>query len=109
MGSPKYKVATRDRDNGSVADEVMVRTYAGDNQPHAAMLFAEDAPKLAAEGWVPVMQVWVADDWPTTAYIAATLLVIVGIGIVLLIVFSLYKPIRTLMVTYRRGETSAVG
>ena len=53
------------------------------------MLYAEDAPKLAAEGWVPVTHAWVADDWPTSAYIAATILVIVGIGIALLILFSL--------------------
>jgi hypothetical protein len=84
--------------------EVMVRTYGGDNQLDAAMLYADDAPKLAAEGWVPVTQAWVADDWPTSAYIAATILVIVGIGIALLILFSLYKPVRTIMVTYHRLE-----
>jgi hypothetical protein len=84
--------------------EVMVRTYGGDNQWQASQLYAEDAPRLAAEGWVPVTQAWVADDWPTSAYIAATILVIVGIGIALLIVFSLYKPVRTIMVTYHRPE-----
>ena len=85
--------------------EVMVRTYAGQNQPQAAALFAADAPNLAVEGWVPVTQVWVADDWPQTAYIAAAILVIVGIGIALLILFSLYKPVRTLMVTYQRSAS----
>ena len=84
--------------------EVMVRTYGGDNQLDAAMQYAEDAPKLATEGWVPVTQAWVADDWPTSAYIAAPILVIVGIGIALLILFSLYKPVRTIMVTYHRPE-----
>ena len=85
--------------------EVLVRTYAGQNQPEAAALFAQDAPNLAADGWVPVSQIWVADDWPQTAYIAAAILVIVGIGIALLIVFSLYKPVRTLMVTYQRSAS----
>jgi len=33
--------------------EVIVRTYAGSNQMHAARLYAEDAPSLAAQGWVP--------------------------------------------------------
>jgi hypothetical protein len=80
----------------------MVRTYAGQNQPEAATLFAADAPNLAVEGWVPVTQVWVADDWPQSAYIAASILVIAGIGIALLIVFSLYKPVRTPLVTYQR-------
>jgi len=86
-----------------MAAEVMVRTYGGDNQAEAVLLYAEDAPKLAADGWVPVTQGWVADDWPGSAYIAATLLVVVGIGVLLLIVFSFYKPVRTLVVTYQRA------
>lgn len=84
---------------------VMVRTYAGQNQPEAAALYAQDAPNLAADGWVPASQVWVADDWPQSAYIAAAILVIVGIGIALLILFSFYKPVRTLMVTYHRPRS----
>ena len=53
----------------------MVRTYAGENQWQASQLYAEDAPKLAAEGWTPVTQAWVADE-----------------------------PVRTIMVTYDRPE-----
>jgi hypothetical protein len=45
---------------------------------------------------------WVADDWPNSAYLASTALIIVGIGLVLLLVLALYKPVRTLMVTYER-------
>ena len=82
--------------------DVMVRTYAGQNQPEAAALYGQDVLTLAADGWVPVTQIWIADDWPQSAWIAAVLLVLVGIGIALLIVFSLYKPVRTLMVTYHR-------
>jgi hypothetical protein len=91
-----------------MATEVMVRTYAGNNQWEAVQMYAQDAPKLAAEGWVPVTQGWVADDWPTSAYIAATILAIFVIGIALLLIFAFYKPVRTLVVTYRRvdGETS---
>lgn len=81
---------------------MIVRTYAGQNQAEAAELYARDAPTLAGDGWVPVAEVWVADDWPTSAYIAAAVLVLVGIGIVLLIGFLFIKPIRTLMVTYQR-------
>jgi hypothetical protein len=33
--------------------------------------------------------------------------VIIGIGIVLLIIFALYKPVRTLMVTYHRADGTA--
>ncbi len=90
-----------------MAEEVIVRTYAGDNQWQASQLYAQDAPKLAGEGWVPVTQAWVADDWPMSAYIASALLVLVGIGIVLLVIFSLYKPVRTLMVTYHRASSAA--
>jgi hypothetical protein len=87
----------------------MVRTYAGDNQQHAALLFAEDAPDLAAEGWTPVAQVWVAGEWPTSAYLAATVTVIFVIGLLLLIVMALYKPTRTLMVTYSRTGPTTPG
>jgi hypothetical protein len=86
-----------------MAVEVLVRTYAGQNQPEAAELYANDAPVLAAKGWTPVTQVWVADDWPQNAYLAATIAVIFVIGIVVLLVMALYKPVRTLMVTYRRS------
>jgi hypothetical protein len=85
-----------------MAAEVMVRTYAGNNQAEAVLLYAQDAPTLAADGWVPLTQGWVADDWPSSAYIAAAILVVVGIGILLLILFSVYKPVRTLVVTYQR-------
>ena len=86
-----------------MAVEVIVRTYSGNNQTQAATLFGEDAPRLAAEGWAPVAEVWVADEWSTSAYVAAALLVIVGIGIVLLLLFAFVKPKRTLMVTYQRA------
>ena len=92
-----------------MAVEVLVRTYAGQNQAEAAALYGSDALVLAAEGWAPVTQVWVADDWPQNAYVAATIAVIFVIGIVVLLVMALYKPVRTLMVTYQRpvGRPSA--
>ena len=89
-----------------MAREVMIRTYSGDNQQAALLLYAEDAPVRAAEGWVPVSQTWVNGEWPTQAYLAALFLVIVGIGIVLLIVMGMYKPTRTLVVTYAREEAT---
>ncbi|MGH2445681.1 MAG: hypothetical protein ACRDGD_06550 [Candidatus Limnocylindria bacterium] len=82
--------------------EVMVRTYAGQNQAEAAALYGRDATALAVDGWVPITQTWVADEWPQSAYIAATLLVLLVIGIGLLILFAFIKPVRTLMVTYQR-------
>jgi hypothetical protein len=82
----------------------MVRTYQGNSQPAAVLLYAEDAPSQAVDGWVPVSQVWASDEWPTSAYFAATALVIVGIGIVLLIAMAMYKPQRTLVVTYERRD-----
>lgn len=86
-----------------MAVEILVRTYAGNNQGEAAARFGEDAVRLATEGWAPVAQVWVADDWPQSAYIAAVILVIFVIGIFLLMLFSIIKPVRTLMVTYQRA------
>ena len=92
-------------DNAGVA-EVIIRTYAGDNQMHAARLYAEDAPDLSAEGWVPVTQIWVADEWPFSAFVIATILIVVGIGIIMLAVMAVIKPTRTLLVTYQRGVAS---
>ena len=87
--------------------EVIVRTYGGRNQGEAAILYAEDAPALAAEGWAPTTIIWVADDWSWLGYLAALILVIFVIGIFLLIVMGLVKPVRTLMVTYERREQPA--
>jgi hypothetical protein len=82
--------------------EVMVRTYRGRNQAESAELFAEDAVKLADEGWVVAAQAWVEGDWSSGAYLVAAILVIFIIGIALLVLFGMYKPKRTLMVTYQR-------
>jgi hypothetical protein len=90
------------RDNHGMAREVMVRTYHGTGQQDAVLLYAEDAPSQSVGGWVPIAQTWANGEWATSAYIAATILVIVGIGIVLLIVMGMYKPQRTLVVTYAR-------
>jgi hypothetical protein len=87
-----------------VSVEIMVRSYGGQNQGEAATRYAEDALRLADEGWVAVTQTWVADDWNPAAYIAALVLVIFVIGIFLLIVMALIKPTRTLLVTYQRAE-----
>jgi len=83
--------------------EVVVRTYTGANQGEAAVLFAEDAPKLAADGFVPITQIWVASEWSAFAYVASFILVIFVIGIFLLILLGVVKPVRTLMVTYQRS------
>lgn len=90
-----------------MAAEVLVRTYAGQNQMEAAEMYGADAPVLATEGWVPVTQVWVTDDWPQSAYIAATILVIFAIGIALLILMTFFKPSRTLLVTYQRSAVTS--
>jgi hypothetical protein len=87
--------------------EVMVRTYAGRNQMDAARLYAEDAPNLAADGWVAVTIVWVADEWSTGAIALAAVLILVGIGILILAAMVFIKPMRTLLVTYQREAATA--
>lgn len=81
-----------------------MRTYHGTSQREAVLLYAEDAPTLAEEGWTPVAQAWADGEWPTSYWIVSTVLVIVGIGVVLLAVLALYKPRLILVVTYRRLE-----
>jgi hypothetical protein len=87
--------------------EVIVRTYGGRNQQDAALLYAKDAPALAADGWRPTTVVWVADDWSWPAYLVALILVIFVIGIFLLILMGVVKPVRTLLVTYERTTAGA--
>lgn len=87
-----------------MAPEVMVRTYHGHSQAESVELYAEDAVKLAEDGWVVASQAWVEGDWSSQAYLVATILVIFAVGIALLFLFGIYKPKRTLMVTYRRVE-----
>ncbi len=84
----------------------MVRTYHAGSQRQAVLLYAEDAPLLAGEGWIPVGQAWAEGEWPGAYYLVATLLIIVGIGIVLLIVMTFFKPRLVLVVTYRRPEAA---
>jgi hypothetical protein len=89
-----------------MGDEILVRTYAGGNQAESAALYAEDAISLAREGWVVASQTWVEGEWSTAAYLVAAITVIFVIGIFLLLLFGIYKPKRTLMVTYRREVTA---
>ncbi len=86
-----------------MSGEVMVRTYHGRNQGESVELYAEDAVKLADEGWVVAAQAWVEGEWSSQAYLVATILIVFIVGIFLLILFGIYKPKRTLMVTYHRA------
>lgn len=81
----------------------MVRTYQGATQEEAVLMYAADAPAMAEDGWAPVAQTWATGDWPAAYYLVSTLLIIVGIGILLLALLILFKPRRTLVVTYQRG------
>ncbi len=82
--------------------------YTGESQHEAALLYAEDAPKMAADGWIPISQVWVAGEWPMSMWIVALVLIVVGVGIVLLFAMAFVKPTRSLLVTYRAaGEDAA--
>jgi hypothetical protein len=92
-----------------MADEVVVRTYTGQGQGDAALMYAEDAPKMAVDGWVPVSQVWVAGEWPTSMWLLSSVLVLVGIGILMLFALALVKPTRTLLVTYGRSTPGVAG
>lgn len=91
-----------------MADEVVVRTYTGQGPGDAALLYARDAPNMAAEGWVPMSQVWVTGEWPTSLWVLSSVLVLVGIGIVMLFALALIKPTRTLLVTYGRATPGAM-
>jgi hypothetical protein len=86
-----------------MAAEVIVRTYTGESQSEATQRYLEEFPRLATDGFVPVTQVWVAGEWPMRYWVAGTILILFGgIGLAILVALALWKPSRTLVVTYRR-------
>lgn len=84
----------------------IVRTYKGSPQ-RAAQLFEEDARRLAAEGYRPVNQSYVAGSWGCGAFLLALIAFVVLIGILIFIYMLLVKPDGTLTVTYQREAAPA--
>ena len=78
---------------------VIIRTYKG-SQSGAAQAFQQDAVRLAAQGYVPVSQVWAQGSWGCGAFLVALVLCVVLIGILVFIYMLLVKPAGTLTVTY---------
>ena len=87
-----------------MADEVVVRTYQADTQEEAALLYAQDAPIMADDGWVPITQAWATGEWPTSWYALAALGAVFGVGLFILGMLFIFKPSGTLIVTYGRGS-----
>lgn len=81
---------------------ILARTYPGIHE-RAVELFQLDAEALADHGYVPVGQSYSEGRYSGGTVAAATILVIVGIGIVMLIYMAAVRPPGTLAVTYVLG------
>ena len=80
-------------------EPVLVRTYRG-GQNDAMALFKADAPKLAAEGYFPMSQIWVPGSYGFGAFLFALLLCLIVIEILIFVAMLIVKPKGTLTVTY---------
>jgi len=87
--------------------ESVVRTYVG-NESSATAWFQRDAESLAASGFFPTTQTWVAGTYSGLAFFFALLLSLVGIGIPLLLYMLIVKPDGRLSVTYEWRDSAPV-
>jgi len=88
--------------------KVIVKTYKG-KQDEANAAFQADAGVMAAQGYFPVLQTWAPGSWGCGAFVVATLLVIILVGILVFIYMLIVKPPGTLTVTYEyRGVEKLV-
>ena len=81
---------------------VLARAYRANNYQQVTALAAEDAPAMAAKGYVPVGQQYVEGSWSSAAWIIAIILIFFVLGILVLLYMILAKPQGTLTVTYQR-------
>lgn len=79
----------------------LVRTYKG-TQSAASADFQKDAAKLAEKGYVPTGQVWAPGTYGCGAFILATALCFILIGVIVFIYMIIVKPPGVLTVTYQR-------
>jgi hypothetical protein len=79
---------------------IIVRIYHG-SQDSAAVAFRKDAAVLAAQGYVPISQVWAPGSWGCGAFAVALLLCLLIVGIFIFIYMLIVKPGGVLTVTYQ--------
>ena len=77
----------------------VVKTYSG-KQQEAAQKFEADAVEMEKENYYPTSQSFEPGTWGCGAFIVATLLCFVLVGILALIYMVIVKPDGTLTVTY---------
>ena len=81
---------------------ILARTYPGDHE-RAVELFQMDAEALADHGYLPVAQSYSEGRYSGGTIAAATILVVVGIGIVMLIYMAAARPPGVLAATFVLG------
>ncbi|MDX9975912.1 MAG: zinc ribbon domain-containing protein [FCB group bacterium] len=84
----------------------IVKTYMG-SHASAMAAFQADAPRMAAEGYVPTSQEWAPGTYGCGAFLLALLLCVIVIGIIIFIYMLIVKPDGTLSVTYEYRVAAA--
>jgi hypothetical protein len=87
---------------------ILARVYPGRHEA-AVELFQADAELLTAHGYFPVGQSYAEGRYSDTWVLVATVLVIVGIGLFMLVYMAAVRPPGNLAVTYelRRSPPEA--
>lgn len=80
----------------------ITHTYDGSSKD-VADYYCAHANKMAADGYVPLIQSWAPNSWGLGRIIIAFLLCLVGIGFILLFQMMADAPGGTLTVMYRHN------
>ncbi|MEJ5209148.1 zinc ribbon domain-containing protein [Denitratimonas sp. CY0512] len=84
----------------------IVKTYKG-SHARAMAAFQAEAPRMAAEGYVPTSQEWAPGSYGCGTFLLALLLCVIVIGIIVFIYMLIVKPDGTLSVTYEYRRPAA--
>ena len=86
---------------------ILTRTYRG-NPTDTAIAFQKEASSLAAQGYVPINQMYTPGSWGAGAFVLALVLCFLLIGLLVFLYLLIVKPDGTLSVTYRLQSGSRV-
>jgi hypothetical protein len=87
-----------------IGEDIIVRTFRANSPASAARWYQEDLSDLVDHGYLPVTQTWQPGEWRSGAFVAALLLLFVGIGVLVFLYLVVMRPPGTMIVTYVRRD-----
>jgi hypothetical protein len=100
------KKTTELEENNPENPAIKIKTYNGDKNNTAAILFEKDTAAMAMQGYFPISQSYQQGTWGCGAFIIALLLCFILVGLIVFIYMMIVKPPGTLTVTYEYREKS---